>query len=298
MVSTGTAFYQPEPVSGNYMEYHYRHLGRPGRRMIVDRVVKYKYPPQIGTIYQKEHGHFNSSKAVGRSNTGEPFNVEKEHKIINPHKVEKLTINRIDYQPYKIQPREPKKLKAPAPKQYIPQATTYQSSFKNWGPNEIIHEKDPQYPFYSLPFNGNSSYARTFCGGDNKGKTGRGVPFGFEALKHQYNAKKGDPGHGKSVDNGGHFGSTGAFYPTQTYMGKSATNLKPLFGGASLGNYFETTNQRNYKNYHLKHRPQTCKPKFEVVKNLGNKGHFKTTNKVEHKRFKHRPLAVDMIPYP
>ena len=89
MGSTGDAFFRPDPTSGNYMEYHYHHLGRPGRRMIVDRVVKYKYPPQIGTNYQKEHANFNSSKAVGRNNTGEPFNVEKEHKIINPHKVEK-----------------------------------------------------------------------------------------------------------------------------------------------------------------------------------------------------------------
>jgi hypothetical protein len=144
------------------MEYHYNHLGRPGRRQIVDRVVKYKYPPQIGTNYQKEHAHFNSTKAVGRNNTGEPFNVEKEHKIINPHKVEKLTINRIDYQPYTIQPREPKKLKAPSPQQYVPTKSSYQADFQNWGPNEIIHEKDPQYPYYSLPFKGNSNYARTF----------------------------------------------------------------------------------------------------------------------------------------
>jgi hypothetical protein len=56
MGSTGQAFFNPDPNSGNYMEYHYRHLGRPGRRQIVDRVVKYKYPSKIGTNYQKEHG--------------------------------------------------------------------------------------------------------------------------------------------------------------------------------------------------------------------------------------------------
>ena len=109
----------PDKTSGNYMEYHYHHMGRPGRRKIVDRVIKYKYPKQIGTNYQKEHAHYNSSKAVGRNNNGEPFNVEKEHKIINPHNVEKLTVNRIDYQPFTIQPREPKKLKAPSPKKKV-----------------------------------------------------------------------------------------------------------------------------------------------------------------------------------
>lgn len=160
--STGKAFYQPENSSGNYMEYHYHHMGRPGRRKIVDRVIKYKYPKQIGTNYQKEHAHFNSTKAVGRNNNGEPWNVEKEHKIINPHDVEKLTINRIDYQPFTIQPREPKKFRAPSPKHYVPVKSAYQNEFQNWGPNEVIHERDPQYPYYSLPFKGTSNYSQTF----------------------------------------------------------------------------------------------------------------------------------------
>ena len=294
MCSTGDAFFAPDPTTGNYMEYHYHHLGRPGRRQIVDKVIKYKYPPQIGTNYQKEHGHFNSAKAVGRNNTGEPFNVEKEHKIINPHKVEKLTINRIDYQPYTIQPREPKKLKAPSPQQYIPAKSSYQADFQNWGPNEIIHEKDPQYPYYSLPFNGNSNYARTFWGGSNDGKSGRGVPFGMDALRHQNNQR--NAGHGCSV--------SGNQYPEGKYlghpanMGGSATNLKPMWATPGMGNYFETTNQRNYKNYNIKHRPQTCKPTAQAIHTASNPSHFDTKNKLEYKFKVPKPLAVDMIPYP
>lgn len=299
MTSTGKAFFQPDKTSGNYMEYHYHHMGRPGRRQVVDRVVKYKYPSKIGTNYQKEHAHFNSTKAVGRNNTGEPFNVEKEHKVINPHDVEKLTINRIDYQPFTIQPREPKKLKAPSPKQYAPLASSYQAEFQNWGPNQIIHEKDPQYPYYALPFQGNSSYARTFCGGSNDGKTGRGVPFGMDALKSQYG-----PGgnamsqHGYSTGYGSQ-GGFGAGYPiTNAHMGKSTSTLRPLAGASELGDHFQTTNQKAFKNYQIKHRPQTCKPHADAVRTMGNSKHFKTTNQKEFKKRSYKPPAVDMIPYP
>ena len=164
------------------MEYNYRNMGRPGRRQIVDRVVKYKYPSKIGTSYQKDHATYNSAKMAKRRNTGEAFNVEKEHKYKNPHNVDRLTVNRIDYQPFTIQPREFKKYKAPSPSHYVPLKSSYQSEFQNWGPNEIIHEKDPQYPFYSLPFKGTTSYARTFCGASDTSKTGKGIPFGMEAI--------------------------------------------------------------------------------------------------------------------
>ena len=303
MCSTGDAFYKPDSTTGNYMEYHYHHLGRPGRRMIVDKVIKYKYPPQIGTNYQKEHANFNSTKAVGRNNTGEPFNVEKEHKIINPHKVEKLTINRIDYQPYTIQPREPKKLKAPSPQQFIPAKSSYQSDFQNWGPNEIIHEKDPQYPYYSLPFKGNSWYARTFWGGSNDGRSGRGIPFGFDAIKQQYNAKNA-PHHGYSVGGGPQMydGNTpnkkNTYLATQANMGKSATNLKPFLGATGMSYHFETMNQHNFKNYHIKHRPKSWKPVAEAIRTVSNPQHFNTKNKQEYKFKVPKPLAVDMIPYP
>jgi len=38
--------------------------------------------------------------------------------------------------------------------------SSYQASFPNWenGKNDVFHEKSPQYPYYSLPFKGNSTY--------------------------------------------------------------------------------------------------------------------------------------------
>lgn len=298
MASTGKAFYQPDALTGNRMEYHYHHMGRPGRRQVVDRVIKYKYPPQIGTNYQKEHAHFNSTKAVGRQNTGEAFNIEKEHKIINPHNVEKLTINRIDYQPFKVQPREPKKYRAPSPKQYVPTKTAYQAEFQNWGPNEVIHEKDPKYPYYSLPFKGNSNYARTFCQGSSDGKTGRGAPFGLEAVLNQNNNQRnGDPRYSTGYGSQGGPGTFAGGKFTNAHK-TSATNLRPLLGTSDVNGQFETTNQQNFKSYNLKHRPQTCKPKMEAVKTMSGAHHFKTSHKNDYKKRKFRPPAVDMIPYP
>lgn len=60
-------------------------MGRPGRRKIVDKVVRYRYPTCVHTNYQREHRGYNTVKAVGGKTKFEPFNVEKEHKIINPH---------------------------------------------------------------------------------------------------------------------------------------------------------------------------------------------------------------------
>jgi hypothetical protein len=42
--------------------------------------------------------------------------------------------------------------------------SSYAKSFPNWknGQGDIFHEKHPQYPFYSLPFKGNSQYKQSF----------------------------------------------------------------------------------------------------------------------------------------
>ena len=42
--------------------------------------------------------------------------------------------------------------------------SAYQKSFPNWhnGNNDVFHEKQPQYPFYSLPFKGESNYKQSF----------------------------------------------------------------------------------------------------------------------------------------
>lgn len=88
------------------------------------------------------------------------------------------------------------------------------------------------------------------------------------------------------------------FMGTNAHTGKSTANLRPLMGAGGAEGHFETTNQRNFKNYQIKHRPQTCKPKAEAVRTAGGHGHFKTSYKNEFKKMKYKPPAVDMIPYP
>lgn len=40
--------------------------------------------------------------------------------------------------------------------------SSYNAEFPNWnnGKNDVYHEKHPQFPYYSLPFKGASSYTR------------------------------------------------------------------------------------------------------------------------------------------
>ena len=42
-------------------------------------------------------------------------------------------------------------------------SSSYKASFVDWnnGKNDIFHEKHPQYPYYSLPFQGQTSYQKT-----------------------------------------------------------------------------------------------------------------------------------------
>lgn len=42
--------------------------------------------------------------------------------------------------------------------------SNYMKDFPDWrnGRNDVFHEKQPQYPFYSLPFKGGSNYQETY----------------------------------------------------------------------------------------------------------------------------------------
>ena len=92
------------------------------------------------------------------------FNLEKEAKIINPHKMDLNTTNGSTYKKFDLKPKQ-KTIRAPHndPKPILSQSF-YQKQFPNWqnGHNDVFHEKHPQYPFYSLPFKGNSNYQQNF----------------------------------------------------------------------------------------------------------------------------------------
>jgi hypothetical protein len=57
--------------------------------------VKYPYPKAVISNYQKEY--FEKNKSAHRIPPNEGFNVEKEHKIINPHRMDLSTTNKQNF---------------------------------------------------------------------------------------------------------------------------------------------------------------------------------------------------------
>ena len=73
-----------------------------GHKRIIDRFVKYPYPANIITNYKKDYNGYSGS--AHRITNEEAFNLEKEHKIINPHGMDFKTTTRIDYKPFAVAP--------------------------------------------------------------------------------------------------------------------------------------------------------------------------------------------------
>lgn len=72
--------------------------------------MKYPYPTNIITNYRKDFNKQNGND--GLTNTKNPkdaFNLEKEHKIINPHPVDNKTTARVDFQPFSVVPHTTQK---------------------------------------------------------------------------------------------------------------------------------------------------------------------------------------------
>lgn len=73
------------------------------------------------------------------------------------------------------------------------------------------------------------------------------------------------------------------------------------YGGTQVPDKtYVTSNQVFYQDYKIKHneRPQTCKPKYEVVRTGGFPAHFKSYQQKEYVQRKYKHPAVDMIPFP
>ncbi len=78
--------------------------------------------------------------------------------------MEAMTTQKSSFKPFDVNPgkREMKTIAInDAP---IANTSSYQAEFPNWqnGKGDIYHEKQPQYPYYSLPFRGDSSYKMNF----------------------------------------------------------------------------------------------------------------------------------------
>lgn len=66
-----------------------------------DRFVKYPYPKTLNTNYQKEY--YEKYRKGLKIEQKDAFNIEKEHKIINPHRMEYLTTNKTTFKPFSVE---------------------------------------------------------------------------------------------------------------------------------------------------------------------------------------------------
>lgn len=237
-----------------------------GRRVrVTDRFVKYPYPKCAMSYYQKE---FQNKIDQARILTEEDaFNLEKEAKIINPHPMELDSTHRTTFKAFKVVPQQ-REMK-PIPKNDAPamKQSHYQAEFPNWqnGKGDIYHERHPQYPYYSLPFKGDSSYKRNFTEEQMK-----------QLKRHQMLVETlGQPGLSNS----------------------SASQLRVSHYKPQKFEY-ETTNQTVYKPFKLNGRPQTSKPHVEPVVTKTFANHFDTFHKKEFKKHQYRVPEIDLIPYP
>ena len=128
----------------------------------VDRFVRYPYPKALFSNYRQNYpGKLKNTEV---KNHKEAFNLEKESKIINPHRMDLQTTNKTKYTGAKGEKAKPRVVESAEPAKPIQQSSAYAASYPNWnnGNNDIFHEKHPQFPYYSLPFNGGSTYKNNF----------------------------------------------------------------------------------------------------------------------------------------
>ena len=121
-----------------YVEYNWDFMGTAGKRKLTDKIVRYPYPQMMGTSYQKSY----PTQGSGLKNF-EPFNLEKEHRIINPHKMEMRTTNRSDFQGFKVVKEKKPARRADAPNAPLTKHSSYAAQYPNWGQVPVFHEKDP-----------------------------------------------------------------------------------------------------------------------------------------------------------
>ena len=123
--------------------------GYEGSRMTrcTDRFVRYPYPKLFSNYQQHYHNKLAQTRVQNHKSA---FNLEKESKIINPHKMDLQTTSGSTYRKFKMQKPDPKPIELAKEKVPIVQMSSYMANFPNWdnGKNDIFHEKHPQYPYY------------------------------------------------------------------------------------------------------------------------------------------------------
>ena len=240
----------------------YQNQGRFQR--CTDRFVRYPYPKNVFSNYKQNYR--DMYKQTDIKNHKDAFNMEKESKIINPHKMDLSTTNKNVYKGRHgsaAVPKAPIVSETPKP---IQQSSSYAQCFVDWnnGRDDVFHEKHPQYPYYSLPFQGSSTYAKSFSKAQ------------IEELRRQKKLLQSSGKESQPLQ-------LGSYQPQQ-------------FG-------FTTTNSNTFKDFRFVHahtpeRVKKCAPIVHPVQTKSLPGHFSTMNQNNFKGQKLANSVVDRIPYP
>eukprot|EP00347_Sterkiella_histriomuscorum_P016390 403353370 len=211
------------------------------------------------------------------------FNMEREHRIINPHKMQLLTMKDTDYLPFKPEPRLRTIRDGYISNAPSKQKTDYQMDYPDWGKNLVFREKNPQYPVYSLPFKGKSAY--------NDGYNNTPHARRKEIQGEQERFRQTSTSRLSKI-------KLQAFVPPEvTYQTSMQNDYKPF-----IINHLHTKQQ--------KQEQQMCKPKglFDYNAKQSSKsqrattamasGHYVSQSKLSYQKPNYRPSLVDYIPYP
>ncbi|CDW82272.1 UNKNOWN [Stylonychia lemnae] len=237
--------------------------------------TKYQYPQVVKSSQFRQD--YKEEKPIPK----EIFNLEREHRIINPHKMQLLTMTQTDFKPFVAPPR----VKTPKEGFMTNAPSTiksdYKSDYPDWGANPIFREKRPQYPFYALQFKGNTSYKdgfqkkeKTKTVQDQMRETSNSRMSRIKQISHYFHQLR-----------------------IQTYVPAQFT--------------FQTSMQSDYqpftvKSVHIKQsllEKQMCKPKSSIDVRDSRKSktpqiHYTTTQKLNYTKHNYKPPQVDYIPYP
>ena len=117
--------------------------GYQGSRAVrcTDRFVRYPYPKVLFSNYrQNYYGKLTQTEVKNHKNA---FNLEKEAKIINPHKMDMGTTSSQTYKNFKVIPKKKNMKSYDDEGKPILAQSSYMKSFPNWknGQGDIFHEK-------------------------------------------------------------------------------------------------------------------------------------------------------------
>jgi hypothetical protein len=123
----------PEKLNKSSYSIQSNNLGgyQGGRKTrCTDKFVRYPYPKTLSSGYQKDYND-KLRKTIVLKN-GESFNLEKEAKIINPHKMDMGTTSSIAYKNFRVIPQKKQVKRFEDEGKPILAQSSYMKNFPNW----------------------------------------------------------------------------------------------------------------------------------------------------------------------